>query len=160
MLFRTLDNKWLKTTTWNIIVNVPKTEKNIYNLKYLANLVVRVKAYRSDPHKSTQCHNCQLYGPASYSCHVKPECVKCGGSHQGTCGGEHPASYLGCKENPLRRPKSWPTATTHMQPFIWGQQRNENLRTQPQPKNQQPVAAAEPWPKRLHISLGIRKWIS
>lgn len=51
MLSRGLDNMERKTTTGNIVVNLPKTQRNMYNLRYLANVVIKIEVYRSDPHK-------------------------------------------------------------------------------------------------------------
>lgn len=62
MLLKPFNNKGRKMTTRNIVVvNVPRTEKNVSKFRYLANLVVKVKTYRSDSHKWTQCDICQRF---------------------------------------------------------------------------------------------------
>lgn len=42
MWTKRLDNEGRKTTTQNILVNVLKTRKHIFNLRYLVNLVIKV----------------------------------------------------------------------------------------------------------------------
>jgi hypothetical protein len=83
--------------------------KSIYNLQFLCNMKIVVKA----PRKKTsimQCTRCQSYRHTKTYCTRPFVCVKCGGDHDTTvctkdpatpamcalCGGAHPANYKGC----------------------------------------------------------------
>lgn len=106
-----------KIETRNIVINVPKTGKTIITTKYLTNISVKVEAHRKNLNKPRQCHNRPSFGNASYSCHAKDKCVKCGSNYPtlvckktvekpprcANCGGEHSASYHKCKQNPLNK---------------------------------------------------------
>jgi hypothetical protein len=84
--------------------------KEIYNLRFLNNLVIKVEP----PHKTTnivQCTRCQQYNHTKAYCNLPYKCVKCGKPHDSKtcvkskntpakcalCGGEHPANYRGCQ---------------------------------------------------------------
>lgn len=102
--------------------------------------------------KPRQCHNCQMIGYASYSCHANPKCVKCAGNHTKECkktrykpsrcvnyGGEQLAHYGGCEKNPANTPKQNSTTQTTKKPFVWGQQQNQpQSQRQQQSRKQQP----------------------
>lgn len=96
-----------------VLVTLPKTEKNIYNLEHIAKDVITVESQRQKA-RISQCYRCQKFGHAQSRCTVKPKCVKCAGDHHysecpkskdsppkcANCGESHTASYRGCR--------SWP----------------------------------------------------
>jgi hypothetical protein len=59
--------------------------KEIYNLRFLNNLVIKVEP----PHKTTnmvQCTRCQQYNHTKACCNLPYKCVKCGKPHDSkTC---------------------------------------------------------------------------
>lgn len=67
-------------TSWSM--NVPKTEKVVFNIRHLVNLSVNVEAHSTNTNKPRPCHNCKLFDHASYSDHANPKCVKGWGNHQ------------------------------------------------------------------------------
>lgn len=84
--------------------------KTIYDINYLLN--ARIKFEPPNKKKEViQCKRCQRYGHTRSYCWNKPRCVKCSLDHETSkctkaattppkcvhCGGEHPASYRGCK---------------------------------------------------------------
>lgn len=73
MLSSRTDSKGKKLLTRNIAVNVPQTEKTIFNMKRLANLVVKAESHRTNRIRSRPCHNCKLFGHSPYSCHTTPK---------------------------------------------------------------------------------------
>lgn len=96
-----------------VLVTVPKTEKNIFNLKHVNRVVITVESQRPKTRVS-QCFRCQRFGHAQSRCTVKPRCVKCAGDHHysecnkdkntppkcANCGENHTASYRGCSKWP------------------------------------------------------------
>lgn len=67
-----------KIESRNIVVNVPKIGKTIFNLKYMVNSSMKVKTNGINPYKPRQCHNKSV---TSYLCHINPKSVNCEGSH-------------------------------------------------------------------------------
>lgn len=95
--------------------------KTIYDVIYLLNAKVKFEP----PHKKkeiVQCKKCQQYGHTKTYCWNVVCCVKCGQNHDTTecnkngqtpptcvhCGGDHPASYKGCKVYKDLQSKSFP----------------------------------------------------
>lgn len=92
-----------------VLVTVPKTEKRIYNLEHVTNVLITVKFQRPKT-RIRQCYRCQRFGHAQSRCTVTPKCVKYAGtqhytectkgkdtpSNCGNCGESHTASYRGC----------------------------------------------------------------
>lgn len=67
--------------------------QNIFNLRYEANLFLKVETNRADPHKPRQYHNCNNhYNKVCKKPAAKP-------ATYGNFGGEHLVSYIGYKEN-------------------------------------------------------------
>ncbi|KAI5644778.1 associated with zinc fingers domain-containing protein [Phthorimaea operculella] len=106
--------------------------KAIYGVKTVCNLSgIRLEAPRKTGIPG-QCHNCQVYGHSSRTCHAIPRCVKCADNHSTAqctrpkktdppaadsstpalppvcvlCGETgHPANYRGCPRAPKANPK-------------------------------------------------------
>jgi hypothetical protein len=101
------------------LITLPRTEKSkeIFHLKALCYIVIRVEAYRAQS-DLTQCHNCQQFGHVWANCKQPPRSLWCGGGHlhkecpekdnaastPACCNcqlaeGEkpHPANYRGCR---------------------------------------------------------------
>lgn len=99
-----------------IITTLQKTEKEIFQVKSVLNLMVTVETQRQKPGFS-QCHRCQRFGHSQMKCTANPKCVKCAGNHHtlectkdkttpatcANCGGQHTASYRGCNQWPKLR---------------------------------------------------------
>lgn len=67
------------------------------------------------------------------------------------CGGDHPAFCLGCIGNSLNKPKligGEPTITPRQQ-LLWGQEKNENVRTQPLQQQPQQTQTQVPDLKKM-----------
>lgn len=138
-------------------VLLPKEEKEIFNLKHLNQMCIRVETQHSKT-KDTQCHRCQKHGHAQTNCRANPKCVKCGEEHYthtctlpktepakcANCGGAHPASYRGCPKHPrnLARPKETQVPAA-IRTFKWGQQNVAALRNNT-PRQQATPAQAQP----------------
>lgn len=96
-----------------VLVDLPRDQKQIYDVALLCNAKVRVEAKRRN-NSTSQCHNCQGFGHSSRNCFCPPICVKCAKPHATSeckmakdkqpkcvrCNGPHTASYAGCP--------SWP----------------------------------------------------
>lgn len=96
-----------------VIIELPKNESDIYNIKTCVGLDIRVEPLKK-PNQMGQCFNCQNYGHSQRNCHVHLKCVKCAGQHPSqectqpravtakcaNCNGPHPASYRGCTAYP------------------------------------------------------------
>lgn len=101
-----------------LILELPRSEKKIYEEKELFNLKIQVEPLRKSAAPG-QCFRCQEYGHAQSHCTAKLVCVRCGGPHRprtctrpreepatcGLCGGPHPANYAGCPRRPQQKPK-------------------------------------------------------
>jgi flagellin-like hook-associated protein FlgL len=100
-----------------VLVELPPSEKKIFDLKTVCYLTVNVEKPRRSGWVS-QCHNCQWFHHSQRNCRAAPRCVKCGKDHPSqscektketpancaNCGGDHTASYRGCCKFP--RPKT------------------------------------------------------
>jgi Associated with zinc fingers len=86
------------------------TTPEIYNLRTLLHMRVKVEAYRG-PGGPRQCHNCCRFGHVTSGCSAHPRCVKCAGAHHtsdctksdislpatcANCNERHTASYRAC----------------------------------------------------------------
>ncbi|CAH0559326.1 unnamed protein product [Brassicogethes aeneus] len=123
-----MTNKATKKKYPMVLIQVPREQSHVYEVRYVCNLVVRVEAQRAKSGVS-QCHRCQRFGHAQNLCAAPPECVRCGEGHLAkecqksrdtpavcaNCGGSHPASYRGCPKFPkpthIQAPKATPTST-------------------------------------------------
>lgn len=107
-----------KTPLPLMMVQLPREEKRIFDVKTAVHLRVRVESLKSKASEG-QCYNCQKFGHAQNRCRAAPMCVKCGGQHSsrdcglertkpatcGNCQGSHPASYGACPANPrMKKP--------------------------------------------------------
>lgn len=92
---------------------------DLQKIRFVYNSVVRWKKFVKTPGMAIQCYRCQRYGHGSKHCNLTPMCVKCGQTHLtencnvsvkdgnaqqtreqlkcANCGGNHTASYKGCK---------------------------------------------------------------
>jgi hypothetical protein len=62
------------------LVELPPSEKNIFELKTVCFLTVNVEKPRRNGWVS-QCHNCQWFHHSQRNCRAAPRCVKCGNNH-------------------------------------------------------------------------------
>jgi hypothetical protein len=95
--------------------------KDIFNIMYLLNAKVRFEAPRRKK-EVVQCKKCQQFGHTKSYCWNIAQCVKCAQSHETAhctkntetaptcihCGGEHPASYKGCRVYRELQSKNFP----------------------------------------------------
>jgi hypothetical protein len=109
-----------------VLVELPPSEKNIFELKTVCFLTVNVEKPRRNGWVS-QCHNCQWFHHSQRNCRAAPRCVKCGNNHSSNtseksketpaicanCGGSHTASYRGCCKFP--QPKNAPAKPRQQQ---------------------------------------------
>ena len=100
--------------------------KDIYNVTAIQNKIIHIEPPRTNKKHIPQCVRCQQYGHTRTYCNKPYACIKCGGSQNSKdcnkrrdtpakcalCGGNHPATYKGCKHyhniikgnNPHRTP--------------------------------------------------------
>ncbi|XP_055932741.1 uncharacterized protein LOC129962771 [Argiope bruennichi] len=71
-----------KTLLPLFLVKVRKTGnyKNIFNLKHLCFLSVKLEPYRTK-NTATICYNCSGFHHSARNCRIKPRCIKCNGNH-------------------------------------------------------------------------------
>ncbi|GBO38117.1 Nucleic-acid-binding protein from transposon X-element [Araneus ventricosus] len=121
-----LKNYWLKTPYPYFLVDVIKTQnhQNIYNIKTINHLKVKVETYRKK-NRATICFKCSGFHHSAENCECHPKCIKCAGRHETrecdiktkienpiciNCNGEgHLASWRGCPKFPkinISYPKS------------------------------------------------------
>jgi hypothetical protein len=81
------------------LITLPRTAKSqdIFQLKTLCHISIRVRAYKSQ-NGLTQCHNCQQFGHVWANCKQPPRCMWCGGGHlhKGCPEKENAASIPAC----------------------------------------------------------------
>lgn len=108
-----------------VIVQLPKTEKNIYNIETVAGMVIQIEALKTN-NQVVQCFRCQKYGHGQTHCTAEYKCVKCSKNHRAyecdmtknekpicaNCGENHVASYRGCSKAPKLKKISQPIKTT------------------------------------------------
>ncbi|GBO00034.1 Nucleic-acid-binding protein from transposon X-element [Araneus ventricosus] len=112
-----LKNYRLKTPYPYFLVDVIKTQnhQNIYNIKTINHLKVKVETYRRRNH-ATICFKCSGFHHSAKNCECHPKCIKCAGRHETrechiktlienpiciNCNGEgHLASWRGCPKFP------------------------------------------------------------
>lgn len=85
--------------------------ENIYNIRNIMGMVVRIEPLKKVTGIIPQCKNCQAYNHTKKYCNRETRCVKCAGKHDTkdckiekntpakciNCHGTHPASYRGCE---------------------------------------------------------------
>lgn len=90
--------------------NEDKTD-DIYKIKNIANIKVKIEAIRRNTTRIPQCKRCQGFNHTKKYCNRESRCVKCAGKHLTSecsnstqtapkcvnCQGNHPASYRGCE---------------------------------------------------------------
>lgn len=106
--------------------NQEKTE-NIYNIKSILSMKVKIEPLRKTTNRIPQCKRCQSYNHTQAYCSRELRCVKCAGKHLTStctikkntppkcvnCKGQYPANYHGCEvakelqkiRNQERKPK-------------------------------------------------------
>lgn len=96
-----------------VLVLIPKTETNIFQLTHLLHLSIKVESLKNKT-RINQCRNCQKHGHGQSTCKALPKCLKCAGDHHtstctksketpakcANCGGDHPANYSRCPQHP------------------------------------------------------------
>lgn len=104
---------------------------NIYNIKSILNIVVKVEPMRKNSTLIPQCKRCQGFNHTQGYCQKEPRCVKCAGKHltkactrsrntSPVCvnfSGHHPANYRGCevtKELQRRRNEAFKYQKRHL----------------------------------------------
>ena len=84
---------------------------NIYNIRSILNMRVKIEPLRKNSGLIPQCKKCQGFNHTQKFCHREPRCVKCLGKHYTSdctinhntpptcvnCREQHPASYRGCE---------------------------------------------------------------
>ena len=101
-----------------LLIALPRDDpnsKNIYNLKEMYELKITVEPLRVSPVVG-QCKRCQFFGHHHDQCKAGYRCKFCAGAHDSytckdkdgqrkccNCGGNHLASYRGCKNAPNYR---------------------------------------------------------
>lgn len=112
-----------KTPIPLVLVTLPKSEKDIFQLKHLVNVIITVESQHQKA-VIRKCYRCQRFGHAQSRCAANPRCVFCAGNHHTyecrkdtvkarkccNCGEEHTASFRGCK--------SWPKLKNQTKPVI------------------------------------------
>ena len=94
-------------------ISFDKCEKieNIFNIKSIMGMRVRIEPLKKATGIIPQCKNCQAYNHTQSYCNRETRCVKCLGKHNTkectvdrntpavcvNCGQNHPASYRGCE---------------------------------------------------------------
>ncbi|GBN91457.1 Nucleic-acid-binding protein from transposon X-element [Araneus ventricosus] len=139
-----------KTLYPYFLVDVVKTENclNIYNLKTIKHLRIKVEPYRKK-NRVTICYKCSNFHHSARNCECKPRCIKCAGSHETrdcdiknkienptciNCEGEgHLASWRGCPKFP--KTNNRPPIPTYAQKL----KSNLNKTTNPINQNNPPV---------------------
>lgn len=85
--------------------------QNIYNIRYILNMKVKIEPMRKTSSLIVQCKKCQNFNHTQKYCGREPRCVKCAGNHLTNvcslnrnvaakcinCKGQHPANYRGCE---------------------------------------------------------------
>lgn len=115
--------------------NTEKIE-NIFNIRNILGMVVRIEPLKKVTGIIPQCKKCQAYNHTQKYCNRETRCVKCAGKHDTkqceidkntpakciNCQGTHPASYRGCEvartlQNMRNRAgKNQPMRTTKQKP--------------------------------------------
>lgn len=138
--------KWNRrdgTPTALCLVILPKDQVEIFKLKDLDNMIVKVESQKTRD-LNTQCHRCQMYGHSQFRCTATVKCLKCAGEHMSyvcdresneivkcaNCGGDHPANHIDCPRHP-KKLKAVAAEKQAAAPFKWGQQNNAKLQTAP-----------------------------
>lgn len=125
-----------------VLVTVPKSEKNIFNLQHVSRVVITVESQKPKT-RINQCFRCQRFGHAQSRCTVMPKCVKCAGDHHYTectkskdapakcanCGESHTASYRGCRSWP--QPKKQTLSKPTSEGPSYAQATKQNTQTAP-----------------------------
>lgn len=84
---------------------------DIYRIKRIMNIVVKIEPMRRNLRIIPQCKRCQGFNHTQMYCKKEPRCVKCAGNHLSqdcgekkktsatcaNCKGKHPANYRGCE---------------------------------------------------------------
>lgn len=95
-----------KTPMPLVIVELPTTQTDNYNITTCCHLSIRVEPLRRS-NQITQCYNCQQYGHSQRNCHAAPKCAgphpsfecskpRCTDAKCCNCTGSHTANYKGC----------------------------------------------------------------
>lgn len=85
--------------------------EDIYRIKTIINIVVKIEPMRRNVRIIPQCKRCQGFNHTQMYCQKEPRCVKCAGNHLSqdcgvnkqssptcaNCKGKHPANYRGCE---------------------------------------------------------------
>lgn len=85
--------------------------EEIYKIKTILNMVVKIEPVRKNTKMIPQCKKCQGFNHTQAYCQKEPRCVKCAGKHLTkncninrksvpkcvNCQGAHPANYRGCE---------------------------------------------------------------
>lgn len=108
-----MTNRRTKAPMPLVLVQLPRSEKRIYDVETIAGMVIQVETLRASP-EIVQCFRCQKYGHGQAHCKDSIKCVKCGECHRAyectltknempkcaNCGEQHVASYRGCSKAP------------------------------------------------------------
>lgn len=111
-----------------VLIEIPREYNIQKKLKYCCGLSIKTDSLRVRKGES-QCYRCQRFGHVQQNCNAEFKCLKCAGKHQtftcekpittdatcANCGGDHPANYSKCPNNPnfikttkrLIAPRTW-----------------------------------------------------
>lgn len=108
-----IETAYIKRALPLFILSFDKNENvdNVYNIKTIMNIVVKIEPLRKNKRLIPQCKRCQGFNHTKAYCQKDPVCVKCAGKHMtdvcrlkketpatcANCKGNHPANYRGCE---------------------------------------------------------------
>lgn len=121
--------------------------QNIYNIKSIIGLGVKIEPLRKNVNLIPQCKRCQAFNHTQKYCNREYACVKCAGKHPTSkctmkreqaptcinCKGDHPANYRGCPKAKAEQNKRNKLMKNRHQ----GQEGPANER-QPEKRNERP----------------------
>ncbi|GBM92786.1 Nucleic-acid-binding protein from transposon X-element [Araneus ventricosus] len=137
--------------------------QNIYNVKEIGYVIVRIEQYRSK-NKATICFNCSGFHHSARNCHQKHRCIKCNGEHPTrecgitekiensvciNCGEKgHLAAWRGCKALPVISKTS-----QRIPGKSFAQAASQSIRKDPPPTHKESETVQDP----LHAISDIRE---
>jgi Associated with zinc fingers len=133
------------------------TTPEIYNLRTLLHMRVKVEAYRG-PSGPRQCHNCCRFGHVTSGCAAHPRCVKCAGAHHtSSCPKLDPAILPTCVNCNERHTASYRACPAFKAAFAAHKSRVQGPKPQPAPVKAPakfvpaPIPARNAWDRPIQI---------
>lgn len=131
---------------YQVVLPRTKESKEIYNLKYIGYLKVKIENQRKRK-GIPQCYRCQGWGHTAKLCTRDAQCVKCGTGHLSkdcdvdekqipkcaNCKGDHAASFTGCPRYPgNKKPAQFQAPSTN----VWDERRKKRAAEEAARKSQ------------------------